>query len=78
VSLVEKSLAEGRPYALAFVDVRMPPGLDGVETTQKIWAIDPDIQIVICTAYSDYSWNEMLKDRQFATRWSSSKTFRSG
>src|SRR5260221_349988 len=43
VSLVEKSLAEGRPYALAFVDVRMPPGLDGVETTQKIWAIDPDI-----------------------------------
>ncbi|HTB83189.1 MAG TPA: response regulator [Candidatus Sulfotelmatobacter sp.] len=61
VMLVEKSLAAGRPYALAFVDVRMPPGLDGVEATQKIWAIDPDIQIVICTAYSDYSWNEMFE-----------------
>jgi two-component system cell cycle sensor histidine kinase/response regulator CckA len=61
VLLVERALEAGRPYALAFVDVRMPPGLDGVETTQKIWAIDPEIQIVICTAYSDYSWNEMLE-----------------
>src|SRR3982750_2662863 len=52
--------AEGRPYALAFVDVQMPPGWDGVETTQKIWEADSEIQVVICTAYSDYSWNEML------------------
>ena len=61
VMLVKQALEAGRPYALAFVDVRMPPGWDGVETTQKIWAIDPDIQIVICTAYSDYSWNEMFE-----------------
>src|SRR5882762_11296155 len=46
--LVQEALAAGRPYALAFVDVRMPPGWDGVETTQKIWEIDPDVQIVIC------------------------------
>jgi PAS domain S-box-containing protein len=59
--LVKKALEAGRPYALAFVDVRMPPGWDGVETTQRIWAVDPDIQIVICTAYSDYSWNEMFE-----------------
>jgi len=38
----------------------MPPGWDGVETTSKIWQIDPDLQVVICTAYSDYSWDEML------------------
>jgi PAS domain S-box-containing protein len=61
VLLVKKALEAGRPYALAFVDVRMPPGWDGVETTQRIWAVDPDIQIVICTAYSDYSWNEMFE-----------------
>jgi PAS domain S-box-containing protein len=61
VLLVEKALAAGRPYAMAFVDVRMPPGLDGVETTRKIWNLDPDIQIVICTAYSDYSWGEMFE-----------------
>jgi PAS domain S-box-containing protein len=58
--MVQKALAAGRPYAMAFVDVRMPPGWDGVETTQRIWAVDPDIQIVICTAYSDYSWDEMF------------------
>jgi two-component system cell cycle sensor histidine kinase/response regulator CckA len=61
VLLVKKALEEGRPYAMAFVDVRMPPGMDGVETTQKIWAVDPEIQIVLCTAYSDYSWDEMFE-----------------
>ena len=61
VLLVQQALAEGRPYAMAFVDVRMPPGLDGVETTGKIWEIDPEIQIVLCTAYADYSWDEMFE-----------------
>ena len=61
VLLVQRALAEGRPYALAFVDIRMPPGWDGVETTQKIWAIDPAVQIVLCTAYADYSWDEMFE-----------------
>jgi diguanylate cyclase (GGDEF)-like protein/PAS domain S-box-containing protein len=50
----------GAPYALAFVDMRMPPGWDGVETIGKIWEVDPEIQIVICSAYSDYSWDELL------------------
>src|ERR1700680_4350306 len=59
--LVKKALAEGRPYAMAFVDIRMPPGWDGVETTQKIWEVDPDVQIVLCTAYADYSWDEMFE-----------------
>ncbi len=58
-AMVQQALAEGRPYALAFVDIRMPPGWDGVETMHHIWQIDPEIQIVICTAYSDYSWEEM-------------------
>ncbi len=60
LALVQKAMAEQRPYALAFVDVRMPPGWDGVETTRELWKVDPDLQIVICTAYSDYSWDEML------------------
>lgn len=49
------------PYAVAFVDIRMPPGWDGVETIQQIWRVDPYIQMVICTAYSDYSWDETIK-----------------
>jgi len=61
VQLAQKALEAGLPYALAFVDVRMPPGWDGVETTQNLLQIDPDIQIVICTAYSDYSWGEMFE-----------------
>jgi CheY-like chemotaxis protein len=59
LAMVEQSLKEGRPYALAFVDVRMPPGWDGIETIARIWAVYPDLQIVVCTAYSDYSWEEM-------------------
>jgi len=57
---VEEALAEGRPYALAFVDIRMPPGWDGVETITRLWACDPALQIIICTAYSDYSWQEIV------------------
>jgi two-component system, NtrC family, sensor kinase len=59
VSLVERDLAGGRTFDVAFVDVRMPPGIDGVETVVRLWRIDPRMQIVMCTAYSDYSWEEM-------------------
>ena len=61
VELVKQALEAGRPYAMAFVDVRMPPGYDGVETTRKMWELDPDLQVVLCTAYSDYSWGEVFE-----------------
>jgi CheY-like chemotaxis protein len=61
VSMIKKARDEGRPYAMAFVDMRMPPGWNGVKTSQEIWKIDYEIQIVICTAYSDYSWHELLE-----------------
>ncbi len=60
LELVRCSLAEAHPYAMAFVDMRMPPGWDGVETIREIWQVDPRLQIVICTAHSDYSWDEVL------------------
>jgi DNA-binding NtrC family response regulator len=41
--------------------MRMPPGLDGIETTSRIWEIDPDVQVVICTAYSDHSWDSVWR-----------------
>ena len=59
LDLIRRALEEKRPYTMAFVDVRMPPGWDGIETTRQIWSICPDLQIVICTAYSDYSWSDM-------------------
>lgn len=60
VELVLQARCEGHPYALAFVDVRMPPGMDGVETIEKIWQLDPEIQFVTCSAYSDYSAQDIL------------------
>ena len=59
LEMVRRAVAGGRPYAMAFMDVRMPPGWDGIETTARIWEADPAMQIVLCTAYSDYSWDEM-------------------
>ena len=53
---VRDAIARDRPYAMAFVDVRMPPGWDGIETIAQLWKVAPDLQVVICTAYSDYSW----------------------
>jgi DNA-binding NtrC family response regulator len=57
---VYHAIQEGRPYDMAFVDVRMPPGWDGIEVTPRLWIADPELQIVICTAYSDYTWEEMF------------------
>jgi diguanylate cyclase (GGDEF)-like protein/PAS domain S-box-containing protein len=50
----------GLPYAMAFIDMRMPPGWDGVETVEHLWLADPRLQIVLCTAFSDYSWAQVL------------------
>jgi two-component system, sensor histidine kinase and response regulator len=60
LAAVVKARDAGQPFAMAFIDIRMPPGWDGIETTSRIWREYPDLQVVICTAYSDYSWDEML------------------
>ena len=57
---VARAIGENRPYSLAFVDMRMPPGICGVETIERMWEVAPDLQIVVCTAYSDYSWTEIV------------------
>lgn len=56
---VRKALQDGTPYALAFIDMRMPPGWDGVETLSRIWQEDQRLQAVICSAYSDFSWESV-------------------
>jgi diguanylate cyclase (GGDEF)-like protein len=60
LEMVRSSLQAASPYALAFVDMRMPPGWDGAQTIREIWKVDPRLQIVICTAHSDYSWDALL------------------
>jgi len=60
-NMVKERLARGEQYAAAFIDMRMPPGWDGVETIEKIWSVDPSLEIVICTAFSDHSWEDIVK-----------------
>jgi two-component system, sensor histidine kinase and response regulator len=60
LEMVEQKLHAGQPYAVAFVDVRMPPGWDGIKTIEHLWAVNADLQIVICTAFSDYSWDDII------------------
>jgi CheY-like chemotaxis protein len=59
LACVQSALRENRPYSLAFIDMRMPPGWNGIETIEHVWDADPQLQIVICSAYSDHSWAEI-------------------
>src|SRR3972149_12086350 len=58
---VRAAIHEKRPFALAFVDMRMPPGWNGLESIERFWRVDPDLHIVICTAYSDHTWDDIVE-----------------
>lgn len=60
LEMAERAQEKGKPYALIFMDVRMPPGWDGILTVERIWKKLPLTEMVIVTAYSDYSWDEMV------------------
>jgi signal transduction histidine kinase/ActR/RegA family two-component response regulator len=55
------ALAAGRPFHVAFLDVRMPPGIDGAETARRLRELDSSVQIVLCTAHSDYSLADIAR-----------------
>ena len=59
LEMVRTAMVNQRPYSMAFLDVQMPPGWDGVQTLREIWKIAPDLHVVICTAYSNYSIEEI-------------------
>lgn len=62
IKMVDEAQKNDNPYSLVFMDVRMPPGMDGIQTIQKIWDKHPYTEMVICTAYSDYSWDEIVNN----------------
>src|SRR2546423_3021431 len=61
LGLVQSAQREGHPYAMAFVDMRMPPGWDGLETIEHLWYVAPDLEIVVCTAYADHPWEDVSR-----------------
>jgi diguanylate cyclase (GGDEF)-like protein/PAS domain S-box-containing protein len=65
---VEAALAKDLPYAMAFIDMRMPPGWDGLETIERLWQVDPKLQVALCTAYSDYSWEDIAERLELGDR----------
>lgn len=65
---VQGALDKKSPYAMCFIDMRMPPGLNGLETIERIWQIDPKLQIALCTAYSDYSWEDIAERLELGDR----------
>lgn len=60
-NMARAAILEGDPFLMAFIDLRMPPGWDGIETMIRLWELDPAIQIALCTAYSDYSWEDLVQ-----------------
>ena len=61
VRATAEATAAGRPFACALVDIRMPPGIDGIETVAQLWQIAPELEIVLCSAYNDYSWEDISR-----------------
>jgi diguanylate cyclase (GGDEF)-like protein len=61
VEMAGAALERGEPYAMAFVDMRMPPGWDGLKTIEELWKVDPDLHVVICSAHTDYDWSEVVE-----------------
>jgi PAS domain S-box-containing protein len=65
---VRAAVREGRPYSMAYVDARMPNGWDGIETICHIWEEHRDLLVVICTAFSDYSWEKIQERLGYSDR----------
>jgi len=65
---IKKAVAANQPHAMAFIDMRMPPGWDGLETIRRVWQIYPELEVVICTAYSDHSWQQIQQTLGIADR----------
>lgn len=61
VEAVARSQRDGRPFCVAFLDMRMPPGMDGLETAERIRELDPEINIAIVTGFSDAPFETIRK-----------------
>ena len=65
------------PFSLIFMDVRMPPGIDGIQTVKLLRNDYPHLEFVICTAFSDYSWEQIAGIRRNRQSIVFTKTLRS-
>jgi len=61
IAAADAARSSGRPFSVVFLDVRMPPGIDGVETAARLWRAHPDLEIVLCSAHNDYGWDDLSR-----------------
>ena len=61
VALARQAFDEGMPFDIAIVDMRMPPGIDGLETIRRIREFDNTMRVVVCSGFSDYSVDELTE-----------------
>lgn len=66
--LLLQALEDGNPYAMAFVDMRMPNGWNGLETIRRLWQMAPGLRVVLCTAFADYSWSQIREELRDSDR----------
>ena len=62
--LIKAAMEANRPFAVAFIDIRMPPGIDGIETVRRIRKFEKNLEIVIMTAYVDKSLQEIITNME--------------
>ncbi|PTL78229.1 response regulator [Vitiosangium sp. GDMCC 1.1324] len=62
VAKIRASVEAHQPYELVFLDYRMPPGWNGAETLRRLREVAPSLRVVLCSAYSDYSWGELVRE----------------
>lgn len=59
---ITEAAQKEQPFALAFVDMRMPGGWGGIQTVRALWEVQPDLQIILCRAYADSSWENIIQE----------------
>lgn len=59
IALLKNNMAKEQRYALAFINMLMPPGIDGLTTIERLWELDPDLEVVLCVSESDCNFEEL-------------------
>ena len=62
IAAAQELMGQGQFYSHAFIDMRMPPGIDGLQTAKKLFELDPEIKIIFVTAYSDYTAEDIMAE----------------
>ena len=67
--MIQSAKQANNPYAVAYIDIRMPPGVDGIEAIRQGRELEKDLEIVIMTAYSDKPMSEVVANMDSPYKW---------